>query len=122
MKCQGRKDSSQGRRSRESSNTRLCYNCDKITNHFANTCPEPRKEGGRIEGRSITPCPRSRESSKDRGGANQGGKTYRILKASWGEEPLETRGKEEKKEEAERNEREEAVVELVEFKPKQREG
>ena len=60
-----RRDSSQGRRSKKSSNTKL-YNCDKITTHFANTYPKPKKEEGKNEGR-VFPYPRSRESSRDRG-------------------------------------------------------
>ena len=65
-----RRDSSQGRRSRDSNNIRVCFNCNKISNHFANTCPESKREDGQTEGR-ITPYPRSREASRDRGGATQ---------------------------------------------------
>ena len=84
-----RRDSSKGRRSRESSNTRICFNYEKVTGHFANTCPEPKREDGKIEVR-ITPYPRSRESSRNRGGASQGSKTHRtnMLRATWREEPL----------------------------------
>ena len=49
---------------------------------------------------SITPYPRSGESSRDGGGASQGGDTYRMLKASWGEEPMvekEKRGRKRKR-------------------------
>ena len=47
---------------------------------------------------SITPYPRSGESSRDGGGASQGGDTYRMLKASWGEEPMVEKEKEAEKE------------------------
>ena len=38
-----RRDSSQGRRSRESNNTRLCYKSDKITTHLPIYAPSPKK-------------------------------------------------------------------------------
>ena len=47
---------------------------------------------------SITPYPRSGESSRDGGGASQGGDTHRMLKASWGEEPMVEKEKEAEKE------------------------
>ena len=99
------RDSSQGRRnSRNSSNTRLCYNCDKITTHFAATCPKPKKEEGKVERRSITPYPKSGDSSRDRGAATQGGDTYRMLKASLGEEPMVEKVKDAEKEKGEEEE------------------
>ena len=61
------------------------------------TRPKPKKEQGKAKGMSITPYPRSGESSRDGGGASQGGDTYRILKASWGEEPMVEKEKEAEK-------------------------
>ena len=76
-KEQGRRDSSQGKRnSRNSSSTRLCYNWDKKKTYFAATCLKPKKEEGKVEGRSITPYPRSGDSSRDGCGGSQGGDTY----------------------------------------------
>ena len=67
--------SQSGRRSRESSNTRLCWNCDKISDHYAASCIKPPKD----DSRSVTPYPRGRSKSREKGGANQGGETYRML-------------------------------------------
>ena len=113
-KSQGRRDSSQGKRSGESITTRLCYNCDKITTHFANTCPEPRIQEGKFLGITITPYPRSRDSSRDIG-ANQGGNTYIILKVSWGEEMLETGEKDKEKEKITEDTEKDRVEELAKF-------
>ena len=69
--------SSQGKRnSINNSNTRLCFNCDKISTHYAANFPKPKKEEGENEGRSITPYPKRGDSSKESGGASQGGDTY----------------------------------------------
>ena len=57
---------------------------DNIKNQFAATCPKPKKEEEKVEGRTI--ILRSRDPSRERGGASQGGDTYKILKASWGKE------------------------------------
>ena len=69
------------------------------------TRPKPKKEQGKAKGMSITPYPRSGESSRDGGGASQGGDTYRILKASWGEEPMVEKEKEAEKERGEDKEK-----------------
>ena len=79
-----------GRSSQAASNSRVCWNCDEVTNdHFANTCPKPQKK---IDDpyRSVTPYPRGRSGSKERGGATQGSETYRMLKGIYGNEPLKT--------------------------------
>ena len=38
----------------------------------------------------MTPYPRGRSSSRERGGASQGDKTYRMLKGSFGKKPWMT--------------------------------
>ena len=48
----------------------------KKKTYFAATCPKPKKEEGKVEGRSITPYPRSGDSSRDGCGGSQGGDTY----------------------------------------------
>ena len=58
---------SKGRKSRESRNTRHCFNCDKVTTHFANTCPEPRRKEGKVEGKFNNPIPKFRNHVKRQG-------------------------------------------------------
>ena len=44
-KARGWEAQSSGRSSRDHSNSRVCWNCDKVTNnHFANNCPKPQKK------------------------------------------------------------------------------
>ena len=64
---------SSGRSSREPRNSRICWNCDEITNnHYTNTCQKPQKNK-EDPSRSVTPYPnRGRSSSRERGGASQG--------------------------------------------------
>ena len=71
-----------GRSSREPSNSRVCWNCNEVkNNYYSNTCPNPQKN--KEDSRSVTPYPsRGKSGSKERGGASQGGKTYRMLKGS----------------------------------------
>ena len=65
----------------------VCWNCDEVTNdHYANTCPKPQKKKD-DPNRSVTPYPRGRSSSRERGGASQGGETYRMLKGSFVKKP-----------------------------------
>ena len=81
---------SSGRSSRDPSNSRVCWNCNEVTNdHFGNTCPKPQKKRD-DPNRSVTPYPRGRSASKERGGATQGSETYRLLKGFYGNEPLST--------------------------------
>ena len=75
-KTRGGEASQSGRSSRESSNTRLCWNCNKISDHYAASCIKPPKD----DSRSVTQYPRGRSNSREKGGANQGGETYRMLK------------------------------------------
>ena len=102
-----------GRKGIESSNIILCFNCDKVTTHFAITCPEPKKEG-----RSTTPYPRSGSNSREPG--SQGSEKHRtnILRGSWGKEPLGMTRWEVEEEMIQSKERERVVEELIKFKLK----
>ena len=53
---------------------------------MASNCPKPKRDGAKDEQRSITPYPRSRNSSGEKGGANQGSDTYRMINGFWGKE------------------------------------
>ena len=88
-RARGGESQSSGRSSREPSNSRICWNCDEVTNdHYTNTCQKPQKNK-EDPSRSVTPYPnRGRSSSRERGGASQGSKTYRMLKGFYGKEPL----------------------------------
>ena len=59
-----------------------------MSEHWASNCPKPKREGGKDNQRSITPYPRSRNSSGEKGGAKQGSDTYRMIKGFWGKEPM----------------------------------
>ena len=72
---------------RSPSNSRLCWNCDEVVtgDHYASTCTKPKKK--EEPNRPITPHPRGRSGSKEREGASQGGKTYRMMRESLGSKP-----------------------------------
>ena len=54
--------------------------------HYAANCPKQNKKEEQT--RPITPYPgRNRSSSKERGGASQGGETYRMMQGSFGSKP-----------------------------------
>ena len=59
-----------------------------MSDHWALHCSKQKKEGAKEERRSITPYPRSRNSSGEKGGATQGSDTYRMIKGSWGKRPM----------------------------------
>ena len=57
-KLRGGEAQSSKRSSRDPSNSRVCWNCNEVTNdHFGNTCPKPQ---------------RKKDYPKERGGATQG--------------------------------------------------
>ena len=54
----------EARSSRDPSTSRVCWNCEEVTNdHFANTCPKPQKKKD-DPNRSVTPYPRGRSGSR----------------------------------------------------------
>ena len=130
-------DSAQNRRqSRSKSGSRLCYNCDKMGDHWASNCPKPRKAGASDERRSHTPYPRPRGNTPtgEKGEANQGATTFRMIRGTWGISPLELRKldknaksemekkekpKSQKEKEKEQKEMDEVVEQLATFEIKQ---
>ena len=86
-KTRGGEASKSGRNSRDSSNTRVCWNLDEISDHYAANCTKPKVDKG-VDSTSVTPYPRARSNSREKGGANQGGEIYIMLKGFWGDEPL----------------------------------
>ena len=55
-------------------------------NHYAANCPKQNKKEEQT--RPITPYPgRNRSSSREKGGASQGGETFRMLQGSFGTKP-----------------------------------
>ena len=73
---------------RSQSNSRICWTCDEVVtgDHYAANCPKQNKNDEQTM--SITPYPgRNRSSSKERGGASQGSKNYRMLQGSFGSKP-----------------------------------
>ena len=72
---------------RSPSNSRLCWNCQEVVtgDHYASTCTKARKKED--PNMPVTPYPRGRSASKERGGATQGGETYRMLRGSFGSKP-----------------------------------
>ena len=88
-KTRGGEGQGNGRSSWDPSNSRVCWNCDEVTNnHYANTCPKPQKKKD-DPNRLVTLYPRGRclSSSRERGGASQGSETYRMMKGSFGRKP-----------------------------------
>ena len=61
-RARGGEAQSSGRSRRDPSNSRVCWNCDEVTdNNFANMCPKPQKKKG-DPNRSVTPYPNRRRS------------------------------------------------------------
>ena len=84
---QSGESSNNRRQSRSKSGTRVCYNCDEMTDHWASSCPRPKKVGAADEKqRNHTPYPRPRSHtpSAERGEASQGSNTFRMIRGSWG--------------------------------------
>ena len=78
---------------RSQSNSRICWTCDEVVtgDHYAANCPKQNKNEEQTM--PITPYPgRNRSSSKERGGASKGGKTYRMLQGSFGSKPWSRAG------------------------------
>ena len=99
-----RESSQSWRGNRNNSNARLCFNCDEMSDHWASNSPQPKKEEKKDEQRLITPYPRSRNSSEERGGANQGGDTSRKIIGFWGKGPMMERKSDTNTEEEEEGE------------------
>ena len=73
---------------RSKSNSRVCWTCDEVVtgDHYAANCPKQNKKEEQT--RLITPYPgRNRSGSREKGGASQGGETYRMLQGSFGTKP-----------------------------------
>ena len=90
-RLRGGEAQSSGRSSWDPFNSRVSWNCDKVTNNYlANKCPKPQKKKY-DPNRSVTPYPnRCRSGSRERGGVSEGSETYRMLKGFYGKEPLVT--------------------------------
>ena len=59
--------------------------------HWASNCPKPRKPGASDQRRSHTPHPRGNTPTGEKGEANQGANTFRMIRGTWGISPLELR-------------------------------
>ena len=72
---------------RSPSNSRECCGWNEIVtgDHYSNNCPKKKKEE---PGRSITPYTPEAGTHLRRGGANQRGETYRMLRGFFGCKPL----------------------------------
>ena len=79
---------------RSKSGSRECWGCHEVVSgdHYQHNCPKQKKED---EIRLITPYPgRNRTSSRDRSGASQGNKTFRMFQGSFGTQPWKKDGEE----------------------------
>ena len=63
-----------------------------VTNdHFVNTCPKPKKK--EYPNRLVALYPRGRSTSREQGGASQGGEAYRMLRGSFRSKPWTAMGR-----------------------------